>query len=200
MKRTYDHAMERIGIFGGTFDPPHVGHIVAAAEVRYRLGLDRVLLIPAGDPWQKRGAVVAAAADRFALAQAAADGVAGVEVSALEVERSGATYTVDTLEALTASNRKLFLIVGADAANGMGTWHRAHDVAQLATIVVVDRSGAGDAAPPGPGWRIERVTIPRLDVSSTELRRRLDAGEPIDGLVPVGVAREIRSRGLYTRQ
>ncbi|MFZ4585861.1 MAG: nicotinate-nucleotide adenylyltransferase [Acidimicrobiia bacterium] len=189
--------MERIGIFGGTFDPPHVGHVVAASEVRYRLGLDRVIFVPAGEPWQKQGAVTASAQDRLDLARAAVEGVAGIEVSAIEVERNGPTYSVDTLEALAAPERALYLILGADAASRLDTWHRADDVRALATIVVVDRGGAAGATPPGPAWRVQRVGIPRLDVSSTEIRHRLATGAPIDGLVPSGVARLIHHRGLY---
>src|SRR5881392_3622519 len=91
---------ERIGVFGGTFDPVHVGHIVAAVEARRALGLDRVVLVPAGDPWQKRGSVTAPATDRLAMVQAAVDGIDGVEVSPLEVDRNGPSYTYQTLEAL----------------------------------------------------------------------------------------------------
>lgn len=189
--------MERLGIFGGTFDPPHVGHVVAAAETRFRCGLDRVLFVPAGDPWQKRGEVVAPAADRLALARAAVDGIEGLTVDAREVERTGPTYTADTLAELAAPGRALFLIVGADAAGRIHTWARADEIAALATLVVVNRAGEGAAAPTGADWRVERVVIPRLDVSSTELRRRIAAGEPVDGLTPAAVAREIRVRRLY---
>ena len=157
-------------MFGGTFDPVHVGHVVVAAEVRSRLGLDRVLVVPAGDPWQKRGRVVAPARDRLALVQAAMADVDGVEASAVEVQREGASVTADTLEALLGPGDELFLVLGADAVANMGTWRRLDDTRDLATIVVVEREGE-HAHPPGDGWTVEHVGIPRLDISSTDLPR-----------------------------
>ena len=189
---------ERLGVFGGTFDPVHVGHVVVAAETRAQLGLDRVLLVVAGDPWQKRGRVVAHAADRLALATTAVDGMDGIEASAIEIERGEASVTADTLEALSAPGRELFLVLGADAVANMSTWRRLDETRDLATIVVVERLADAYAEPPGGGWKVERVSIPRLDISSTDLRVRLHEGRPIDGLVPPEVVREIHRRGLYT--
>jgi nicotinate-nucleotide adenylyltransferase len=189
---------ERLGVFGGTFDPVHVGHVVVATETLAQLGLDRVLLVVAGDPWQKRGRVVASAVDRLALVDAAVAGIHGVEASAIEIERDAPSVTADTLEALTARDRELFLVLGADAVANMSTWRRLDETRHLATVVVVERSGDVHAEPPGPGWSVERVSIPRLDVASTELRQRLREGRPVDGLVPPDVVRVIRSRGLYT--
>jgi len=189
---------ERWGVFGGTFDPVHAGHVVVATETRAQLGLDRVLLVVAGDPWQKRGRVVASASDRLALAALAVDDLEGIEASAIEIERGEASVTADTLEALTAPDRELFLVLGADAVANMGTWRRLEETRHLATVVVVERAGDAHAEPPGPGWRVERVAIPRLDISSTDLRDRLRDGRPIDGQVPHAVVREIRGRGLYT--
>ena len=189
---------ERIGVFGGTFDPVHVAHIVAAVEARRALSLDRVILVPAGDPWQKRGSVVAPAADRLALAEAAVEGIAGLEVSPLEVERDGPSYTYQTLEALSAPGRKLFLIVGADVAASLASWVGLDRLPGLASLVVVDRAGDRPAEDgPPPGWECERVSIPRLDVSSTDLRARAARGWPLDGLVPAGAVRVITERGLY---
>jgi nicotinate-nucleotide adenylyltransferase len=190
--------MERLGVFGGTFDPVHVGHVVVATESRAQLALDRVLLVVAGDPWQKRGKVVASAADRLALVDAAVDGVEGVEASAIEIERDSPSVTAETLEALTAPGRELFLVLGADAVANMGTWRRLEETRDLATVVVVERAGDAHSEPPGSGWRVERVAIPRLDIASTDLRERLGSGRPIDGLVPPAVVRTIRARGLYT--
>jgi len=190
--------MERLGVFGGTFDPVHVGHVVVATESRAQLALDRVLLVVAGDPWQKRGNVVASAADRLALVAAAVDGVDGVEASAIEIERDAPSVTADTLEALTAPDRELFLVLGADAVANMGTWRRLEETRDLATVVVVERAGDAHSEPPGAGWRVQRVAIPRLDIASTDLRERLRSGRPIDGLVPPAVVRTIHSRGLYT--
>ena len=190
--------VERLGVFGGTFDPVHVGHVVVATEVRAQLGLDRVMLVVAGDPWQKRGRVVASAADRFALATTAVEDLDGIEASAIEIERGEASVTADTLEALSAPGRELYLVLGADAVANMPTWRRLDETRHLATIVVVQRAGDVHSEPPGPGWRVERVSIPRLDISSTDLRERLRQGRPIDGLVPPDVVHEIHQRGIYT--
>ena len=189
---------ERIGVLGGTFDPVHTAHVVVAAEVRDRVALDRVLLVVAGDPWQKRGKVVASAQDRLALARCAVEGIDGLEVSAVEVEREGASVTADTLEALHAPDRTLFLVLGADAVANMGTWRRLDDTKHLAEIVVVERAGDLEVHPPGEGWRVHHVAVPRLDISSTDVRARLGAGRPIAGLVPPSVVVEITRRGLYT--
>ncbi len=191
---------ERLGVFGGTFDPVHAGHVVVATETRAQLGLDRVLLVVAGDPWQKRGRVVAHATDRLALAATAVEELDGIEASAIEIERGEASVTADTLEALSAPGRELFLVLGADAVANMPTWRRLDETRHLATVVVVERAGDVHSEPPGPGWRVERVSIPRLDISSTDLRVRLHEGRPIDGLVPPEVVREIHRRGLYTDQ
>jgi nicotinate-nucleotide adenylyltransferase len=203
---------ERIGVFGGTFDPIHVAHIVAAVEARRALSLDRVVLVPAGDPWQKRGSVTAPAADRLAMVEAAVEGIAGLEVSPIEVERTGPSYTYQTLEALSGPERLLFLIVGADVAATMHSWVGIEHLPGLATLVVVDRapdpegllaaSPARPAPPPDeeslpPRWERVRLTIPRLDVSSTDLRARAARGWPLDGLVPPGAVRVITERGLY---
>jgi nicotinate-nucleotide adenylyltransferase len=189
---------ERIGVLGGTFDPVHTAHVVVAAEVRDRLGLDRVLLVVAGDPWQKRGRVVASAADRLALARCAVEGIDGLEVSAVEVERDGASVTADTLEALCAPGRTLFLVLGADAVANMGTWRRLDDTKHLAEIVVVERAGDLEVHPPGEGWSTHHVAVPRLDISSTDIRSRLGAGRSVAGLLPPAVVAGIARRGLYT--
>src|SRR5688572_9286849 len=189
---------ERVGVLGGTFDPVHVGHLVAAVETRAALALDRVLMVVAGDPWQKRDRVVASAADRLAMVNAAAVDVEGVEASAIEIERDGPSVTADTLEALVAPARELFLILGSDAAANMPTWRRLEETRDLATLVVVERDHTRSVEPPDEGWRVEHVRIPHIEISSTELRDRLAAGRPIDGLVPPAAVRVIRERGLYT--
>ncbi len=189
---------ERIGVLGGSFDPVHTGHIVAAVDARAALSLDRVLLVVAGDPWQKRGRVVASAADRLALVEAAVAGIEGLEASSMEVDRPGPSVTADTLEELAAPDRELFLLLGADAVSNMATWKRLEDTRSLATVVVLERTGDVHAEPPGAGWRFERCSIPRLDISSTDIRARLAAGRPIDGLVPTSVVGEITQRDLYS--
>lgn len=157
-----------------------------------------MLLVVANDPWQKSGRPLAPAADRLALAAAAVAGSDGLEASGVEIDRGGPSYTADTLEQLLAGNgeRELFLIVGADVAADLATWRRTDVVARLATLVVVNRAGS----PPvdvGPPWRVERVTIPGLDVSSSDLRVRAAEGRPLDHLTPPAVMDGIRRRGLY---
>jgi nicotinate-nucleotide adenylyltransferase len=188
----------RIGVFGGTFDPPHIAHLVMASDVRHALGLDVVLMVPAGEPWQKVGTVpVSPARDRRDMLATAIAGVEGLEVCELEVRRRGPTYTVDTLQELRAAepDAELFLVLGADAAAGLGTWHRGDELADLCRIVVVDRPGAPGPVP--PGVEVTRVEAPRLDISSTELRRRHLEGRSLRFLVPDGVVSLIEERGLY---
>jgi len=187
-----------LGILGGTFDPPHVGHLVVAVNVRHELGLDEVLLVVANEPWQKAHLPVSPAADRLAMVEAAVDGVAGVSASALEIERGGTSYTADTLAELgrRCPGVPLHVVLGSDAAAGLDTWERAAEVREGASIVVVTRPGA-EHAPLPPGWAARHVEVPRLDVSSTDLRARAADGRPLDWLVPARVVALIRERGLY---
>lgn len=185
-------------MFGGTFDPIHIGHLVAASNVRHALGLDRVLLVVANLPWQKSGRVLTPAEDRLAVVAAAVEGAEGLEASRLEIDRGGESYTADTLEALTAAgpDRELFLVVGADVAAELQTWRRVEVVAALATLVVVARGGV-PRPDLGPPWRTEHVEIPALEVSSSELRARQASGRPLDFLVPRPAIDCIRRLGLY---
>ena len=198
-------AGRRIGVFGGTFDPVHIGHLVAANEVRWALGLDVVLLMVAGEPWQKAGrAGMAPAVDRLATVQAAVEGIEGLEASDLEVRRDGPTYSADTLAALRAAepDAELFLIVGADVTQLLDTWERPHEVRALATLVAVERPGSAPVDVRklrADGWQVETVAIPALEVSSSEIRARLADGRPIDFLVPPAAVREILNRGRYAR-
>lgn len=197
LRLPYNPRVIRIGVYGGTFDPVHNAHLLVAADVRAALDLDVVYLVPAGDPWQKRGRVVADPATRARLCELAVEGIDGVEVSRIEVDRTGASVTADTLESLAAPDRELFLVLGADAAANMPTWRRLEETRHLATVVVVEREGE-HADPPGPGWGWCHVTVPRIDVSSSMIRDRLASGRPADGLVPPAVLADIRGRGLYT--
>ena len=190
----------RIGILGGTFDPVHVGHIVAGAAVRHELGLDRVLLVVANEPWQKTGLrTVTPAAHRYAMVEAAAAEVAGLEASDLELERGGLSYTADTVAALAERHptAELFLVVGADLVPELSGWERIEEVRAGVTLVVVTRPGATQSSPPGGDWRWRAVVIPALDISSSDLRARVASGRPIDGLVPPAAARYIAQRRLY---
>ncbi|MEA2716019.1 MAG: nicotinate-nucleotide adenylyltransferase [Actinomycetota bacterium] len=191
---------ERLGVLGGTFDPVHIGHLIAAVNVRAALGLDRVLLMVANQPWQKSGRRLTPAEDRLAMVSAAVGGRVGLEASRMEIDRGGDTYTADTLEQLAAADidADLFLIVGSDVAAELHTWKRPETVARLATLVVVGRGGTTPAGPHDSSqWRVERVDIPPLDVSSSDLRRRHREGLPLDFLVPDPVIDLIRWRGLY---
>jgi nicotinate-nucleotide adenylyltransferase len=195
---------ERLGILGGTFDPPHLGHVTAAVAARAQLKLDRVLFVVANDPWQKSPVRdISPAADRLALVLAAIEGVDGAEVSRIELDRGGPSYTVETVEELAAlaiaggrEPPEQFLIVGADVVDTLSTWHRAQDLARLVTLVVVARPGARPPDEVGP-WRVEYVPGTSVDVSSSEVRELVARGEPIAGLVPESVERCIRRRALY---
>lgn len=190
---------ERIGVFGGTFDPPHVGHLVTAVNVRHHLALDRMLLVVANQPWQKVGTrPITPSRDRLAMVEAAVRGVNGLVASAIEIERGGHSFTADTLGALRDEqpDAELFVVLGADAAAGLPTWERVGEVRDLATLVVVDRPGATEAAVPDD-WRCVRVEVPRLEVSSTDLRERFSDGRPLDYLLPHDVIVCARERQLY---
>lgn len=189
---------ERIGVFGGTFDPIHVGHLVVAVNVRHSVELDRLLLVVANRPWQKASREITPAEDRFAMVAAAVGEVAGLEASRIEIDRGGTSFTADTLGELQAARpaASLFLVLGSDAAAGISTWERVDEVQRLARLVVVARPGAEDEGPPA-GWECERVVVPRLEVSSTDLRARFADGRPLDYLVTEPVIQVIRQRGLY---
>ena len=189
---------ERLGIFGGTFDPPHVGHLVAAVNVRHALRLDRVLLTVSHRPWQKVGSrPLSAAEDRLAMVAAAVESIEGLEASDIELRRGGDSYTVDTIATLLdeGPDRSLFVIVGQDAAAGMPTWERIDEVRARSTLVVVERPGVDVTLP--EGWAFERVEVPRLEVSSTDLRARAVDGRPLDFLVPEGAIAVLADRRLY---
>lgn len=191
----------RIAVFGGTFDPIHVGHLAAAVSVHSALSLDRTLLVVARVPWQKVATRdVSPAEDRYAMVAAAVAelDVTGVEASRLELDRPGESYMADTLDALAAQEpgAALILVVGSDVAHELMTWVRWQDVRDMATLAVMRRGGAPDL-PTLKGWRTVSVDIPALDVSSSDLRRRLAEGRPVEGLVPPAAVHLIRERGLY---
>ncbi|MGH3849774.1 MAG: nicotinate-nucleotide adenylyltransferase [Pseudonocardiaceae bacterium] len=190
---------ERLGVFGGTFDPVHVGHLVAAVNAGHALRLDRVLLVVANEPWQKGDRTLTPAEDRLAMVSAAVAGCRGLAASRLEIDRGGDSVTADTLEALLVEDptRELFLIVGSDVASTLDTWRRAEATAQLATLVVVNRPGAPEPAPSWPG-RVVKVAIPNFDLSSSDLRARAAEGRPLDYLVPDAAIDVIGRRGLYS--
>lgn len=189
----------RIGLFGGTFDPVHIGHLVAATWAREALGLDRLLMVVANVPWQKAGTrAVTPAEDRFSMVQAAVAGVPGLEACRTELDRGGPSYTIDTVRELMAStpSARPYVIVGADVAAELGSWREADELRPAVTLVVVDRGGVGLGEDP-PGWQVQRLRIPALDISSSQLRRRLAEGRPVDFLIPEPAIRCIRQLNLY---
>jgi len=188
----------RVGLFGGTFDPPHLGHLVTAVNVRHVLQLDLVILMVANDPWQKHGLrEVASANDRLAMVKAAIAGVDGLLAGEDEITRVGPIYTADTLAVLHERYRdaQIFTIVGDDAAAKFGSWQRADEIAKQSTLVVVDRPGSPLLPPSEFDWH--RVEVPRLEVSSSDLRARFIDGRPLEYLVSDAVLQVIAERGLY---
>jgi nicotinate-nucleotide adenylyltransferase len=192
-------APARIGIFGGTFDPIHTAHLEVAESVRQALGLDRMLLVVANQPWQKEdGRTLTPAEDRYAMVEAAVEGRPGLEPCRLEIDRGGPSYTIDTVRQLRESypGAELIVVVGSDVVPGLTTWREEPALRDEVTLAVVGRPGVPRVVPP-PGWRAVNVPVAPFDVSSTELRRRLEAGGAVEGLVPEAVVRCIRQRGLY---
>ena len=195
--------VERLGVMGGTFDPIHLGHLIAASEALHALRLDCVLFVPAGRPWQK--GTFAAAEDRYLMTVLAAGSHARFAVSRLELDRSGPTYTVDTMEQLKdfyGDDVTLFFIVGSDALANLGTWHRIDRLRRIMELVAVsrpewddDRVGLDESWP-----RITYLDTPEVEISSTDIRERVRAGRPIDYLVPSEVEDYIRRNGLYLDQ
>ncbi len=196
---------QRVGILGGTFDPIHNGHLRAARAAADTLRLDRVLVIPAGSPWQKDGDVICSAEDRYCMALLATISDDLLDVSRIEVDRASPTYTCDTLRELLSqpayADAQLFFITGADALAGLPTWREYPALLKLATFVGVTRPGHElDAQLPKSGGSITLLPIPEVDISSTTIRRRLADGLPVDDLVPPNVVRYITKRGLYQGQ
>jgi nicotinate-nucleotide adenylyltransferase len=183
-----------VGIFGGSFDPVHIGHLVAAVNARHAADLDVVLLMVANDPWQKAGRELTAATTRFAAVAAAVEGHRGLEASRLEIDRGGPTYTIDTVRDLAVAEpeTEIFLVLGNDAAATIDTWHEAPALRELVQLIVVNRPGAS-APLLDVGWRWQAVEVPALDVSSTDLRKRLVDGRPLDFLIPDAAVNILRS-------
>lgn len=193
-----DPPLRRVGLFGGTFDPPHVGHLVTAVNVRHALELDVVVLMVANVPWQKEGSrAITPAADRLAMVEAAVRDVAGLVPGRQEIDHGGPSYTADTLTVLAEQHpgAQLFTIIGDDAAAGLRTWTRWEEVVERSQLVVVDRPGESVDVDGDIEWI--RVEVPRLEVSSTDLRARFTDGRPLDYLVTQPVLDVIGARGLY---
>jgi len=196
-----DTKPQRIGVFGGTFDPPHVGHLVTAINVAHELDLDPVVLMVASVPWQKVGTrPITPAHDRLAMVEAAVADVPRLVAGDHEIRAGGDSFTADTLVTLADEfpGAELFIVLGDDAAARIHTWERADEVIQRARLVVVDRPGQPVALDPTIDW--VRVEVPRLEVSSTDLRLRWGDGRPLDYLVTDDVLDVVSERGLYGEQ
>jgi nicotinate-nucleotide adenylyltransferase len=192
----------RIGIMGGTFDPIHHGHLVAASEVQAWFDLDEVIFVPTGQPWQKSHRRVSAPEDRYLMTVIATASNPHFSVSRVDIDRGGPTYTIDTLRDLGRDRpgAEFYFITGADALAQILTWHDAAQVFELAHFVGCTRPGTtiDSATLEGlPGDRVTILEIPALSISSTECRDRASKGEPVWYLVPDGVVQYIAKRHLY---
>ncbi len=190
----------RIGLFGGTFDPPHLGHLGAALAARGQLQLDMVLFVVANDPWQKTGAglEVTLAKHRLEMTELVVSEFEGLEVDDSEIRRGGPTYTSVTLKEMKAlfPEAELFLLVGGDVARELNTWKDSEYIQENAVIVVVDRPGYDGATPPS-GWEFERVVAETPDIAGTEIRLLRSEGAEVRTMVSEAVKSYIDEHGLY---
>jgi nicotinate-nucleotide adenylyltransferase len=193
--------LRRIGLFGGSFDPVHNAHLALARSALRELALDEVRWIPAGQPWQKTRSLTDAA-HREAMVALAIEGEPRFVLDPIELRRPGPSYMLDTVRALQLAQpaAQWFLLLGQDQYAGLPTWHGANELVKLVTLAVAGRPGA-PAAPQGVHDRslagVRPLPLPPMDVSSTEVRKRCAAGQPIGYLVPEKVASYIEERGLY---
>jgi nicotinate-nucleotide adenylyltransferase len=190
----------RTGVFGGTFDPPHVGHLLLAADARDALRLDKLIFVPAGaQPFKVETPPVASAEDRLEMVRLAVADDANYVVDDAEIHRKGLSYTVDTLEHLAERYRgsKLFLLMGHDTLAGFAQWRNPERIRELATLAVMERSGDPSLWNEVELEGVVTVSTRRVDVSSTEIRERLRAKKSIKGFVPESVEQFIEARGLY---
>ncbi len=192
--------MRRLGVMGGTFDPIHNGHLVAASEVADLFDLDEVVFVPTGEPWQKPDSVVSTAEDRYLMTVIATASNRRFTVSRVDIDRPGPTYTIDTLRDLRRlhPDAELFFITGADALGAILSWKDAEEVLVMAHFVGVTRPGyaLSDEHLPPPA-AVSLVEVPALSVSSTACRTRVAGGHPVWYLVPDGVVQYIEKRALY---
>ena len=193
----------RVGILGGTFDPVHLAHLRLAEDARESLGLDEVLFVPAGEPWRKSERRITAAEHRLAMLELAVAGNDDFAISEIELRRDGPTYTADTLEQLAGErlDDEFWFIVGADALADMPNWHDPERIVAHATLAVAERDGEqvdpGMIGVPGIAERVEKFAMPRMDISSTDIRARVAAARSIRYLVPPEVERYIAAHQLY---
>lgn len=193
----------RLGVLGGTFDPVHVGHVALGRAARDQVPLDEVLFVPAGQPWRKASRDITPDQHRLAMVRLAIEGEPAFVVSTIELDREGPSYTADTLEALRGERpgSELFFIIGEDALADLPNWVRPQRIVELAKLAVARRpgaQGAPESALSGLRDRIVWLDMPPMDVSATEIRRRLRDGEAVEGMLPAGVEAYIRESGLYS--
>jgi nicotinate-nucleotide adenylyltransferase len=192
----------RIGVMGGTFDPIHHGHLVAASEVAGLFGLDEVVFVPTGQPWQKTHQTVSPAEDRYLMTVIATASNPRFSVSRVDVDRQRVTYTIDTLRDLREAHRdaELFFITGADALEQILTWREADELFGLAHFVGVTRPGYDLDDHHLPSGAVSLIEVPAMAISSTACRARVAAGEPVWYLVPDGVVQYISKTHLYVAE
>ncbi len=190
----------RIGVFGGTFDPPHIGHLLLASDAREALRLDRLIFVPAAtQPFKVNTPPMASPRDRLEMVRLAVADDANYVIDDTEIGREGLSFTVDTLEQLSRKNpgAELFLLLGEDALAGIDQWRNPGRIRELATLAVMRRSGPGGSSVAAFAAGVTTMSARRVDVSSTEIRERLRAGKSIKGFVPESVEQFIEARGLY---
>ena len=189
----------RLGVMGGTFDPIHHGHLVAASEVQNRFGLDEVVFVPTGKPWQKDDREVSAAEHRYLMTVVATASNPRFTVSRVDIDRPGLTYTIDTLRELRAERPRdeLFFITGADALAQILSWKDAEELFELAHFIGVTRPGYVLSESGLPADRVTLQEVPAMAISSTDCRARVERSEPVWYLVPDGVVQYINKYRLY---
>lgn len=199
----------RLGVLGGTFDPPHVGHLILAEEARLALKLEQVLFVPAGAPWRKAGRELSPREDRLTMVQLAVGGSPHFAVSIMEIEREGPSYTAETLAALhqqLAADSEIFFILGQDSLADLPNWRQPQRIISLARLAVAVRSDweaaradALEKEVPGISQRLVWLDMPRIDISSTAVRDRVRQGLSIHYWVPPAVEEYIRQHKLYVK-
>lgn len=196
---------KRLGIFGGTFDPIHLGHLIIAEELKFRLELERVLFLPSNQPPHKTNQLVSPNSDRMAMLEVALAGNPHFTISTIDIDRPGLSYTSDSLEIISREHQEeeIFFLMGQDSLRDLPTWHEPNLIAERARLGVALRPGvivdldAIVAAVPAARERVDLIPVPLIQISSREIRRRVRAGEPITYHVPQAVEEHIVRAGLY---